>query len=151
MLAMLFGASFTIITSCSNPVRSSKEGRHEGQAKGVVLFQNRHEIARYENGEVTGKITVATGQETSPITIKFIAKDSDLFQPDESGHFLDWEVHNSSIAKVEHRPEDGIWTFYIIGKSTGSTGVSLKLMHGEGEAAHAHLKTLPIPIIVNTN
>lgn len=150
-LSLLLALSFAIFTSCDNPAASGGEHHHEEHAVGAALFMNGEHIAEYHDHHVHGQITVAEGKKTALITIKFIAEDGDLFQPHESHHFLGWKVTNPAIAEVVQYTDDGTWKFHIIGKKAGETEVVLKMMHGEGEAAHPHLTTAPIPIVVNAN
>lgn len=136
-----------ITVSCDNPA-STDHHHHEEEFVGLKLFMNGKEIAHYHEGHVHGEIVAHVTQETSLITVKFIAGDGDLLQPHEAGHFLGWEVADNSIATIEQHADDGTWKFHVIGKKEGKTTVKLKLMHGSEESAHPHLVTKPIAIRV---
>ncbi len=133
------------VISCENPAAAEEE--HEHLPVGAVLFLNGQEIARYENSNVTGQITIQEDEETALITIRFIAEDGDLFQPHEPEYSLRFEVANTAIAEAEQDPADGKWQFRVVGKSSGSTSVTLQLFHG----THSDLVIPAIPIIVNAN
>lgn len=131
------------VTSCDNPAGPDEE--EHSFPVGAVLLLNGEQIATSGDGQVDGQITVAAGEETALITIKFIAEDGDLFQPDAPESSLRWEIDNPIIAEVEQHAEDGKWRFHIIGKSSGSTTVEFQLYHG----THSDFDLLPIPVIVN--
>ncbi len=143
--------SFSLaITSCSNPAGTGEE--EHLVPVGAVLFLNGQEIARSENetGNVEGNITVPAGEETALITIRFIAEDGELFQPQSPEFSLGFgEEIDTSIAEVEQHAEDGKWRFHIVGISEGETELVLQLQHGED--LHSDFATLPVPIIVTSN
>lgn len=143
LLVTLTAVLFTL-TACSNPASSEEEEHHE-EPVGAVLTMNGQEVARYDSEGVTGGIEVSEGEETTLITIWFLADDGDLFQPDEPEYSLKWEGIDTSIADVEQHDEDGKWSFHIHGEAQGSTSVTFQLDHN----GHADLETEAIPVTVN--
>jgi len=145
LLVTLTAILFTF-TACNNPASSEEEDHHE-EPVGAVLTMNGQEIARYdgENGEVTGGIEVNEGEETTLITIQFIADDGDLFQPDEPEFSLNWKDIDTSVADVEQHDEDGKWRFHIHGEAAGTTSVVFQLFHD----GHSDFDTGAIPVTVN--
>lgn len=132
-----------VIASCSNPAGSDQE--HHDEAVGAVLKMNGQEIARYENGEVSGDISVGEGEETALISIYFLSDDGDEFQPEEEEFTLSYEVADTSVAEVEQHEEDGRWRFHVRGLATGATTAAFSLYH-EG---HSDFNTDGIPVRVD--
>lgn len=133
-----------LATACNNPAGDDDEEEHH-EPVGAVLKMNGDEIARYEDGEVTGQIEVNSGEETALITIYFLAEDGDEFQPDEPENSLSWKNIDGAIAEVEQHDEDGKWSFHIHGVETGETSVVFQLFHDD----HSDFDTGSFSIIVN--
>ncbi|MDX1585772.1 MAG: hypothetical protein R3222_03475 [Balneolaceae bacterium] len=146
ILLLTLIAGLLTLSACKNPA-SSEEEEHEN-AVGAILITNGQEIVRIEEGRVvSGQIEVAAGEETTLISIYFLADDGDEFQPDEPDYSLRWSDIDTSIADVEQHAEDGKWGFHIHGEAQGNTSVVLRLWHdGEG---HSDFDTPSIPVIVN--
>lgn len=147
-LLVAFTATLFTVTACNNPASSEEEEHHE-EPVGAVLTMNGQEIAHYEGetGEVTGGIEVDEGEETTLITIQFIAEDGDLFQPDDPEFTLRWKDIDTSIADVEQHDEDGKWSFHIHGETQGNTSVVFQIWHEPAD--HSDFNTAPIPVTVN--
>ncbi len=127
-----------------NPVSNDEHDHDHAEAAGLVITQSGAEIVRYENGEVTGKITVRAGEETPSLSVKFIDEhDGDLFTPDPDHHSLVCEVNDESIAIYE-KQEGSDWSFIIHGVAQGNTQIEIKIFHED----HADFVSLPIPIEV---
>ena len=142
---ILFG--FMLITGCSddsNPVKDDDTDHDHAEAVGCVVSSSGVELARYEKGVVTGTLGVKAGEETALLTIRFIASDGDLFQPDGDHYSLDWELAALDIAEIEQHEEDGKWSFHLVGKKAGATDITLKILHGD----HADFVAKPIPVQV---
>lgn len=142
LLALIF------VTSCSkdsNPVADDDHSDHDhAEAVGCVISSSGLELARYEEGTVTGQITVKVGEDTPLLSIRFIAEDGDLFQPEEDHYVLDWEFSEADIAELEQQDEDERWLFHIHGESEGATNVTFKINHDD----HADFVAQPIPVVV---
>ncbi len=134
-----------LTTACNNPAGDDNDEEHHEPA-GAVLKMNGEEIARYDNGEITGQIEVNSGEETALITIFFLAGDGDEFQPDDPENSLNWKDLDESVAEVEKHEEDGKWSFHIHGIETGETSVVFQLFHDDD---HSDFDTKAFPIIVN--
>lgn len=145
LLVILTAILFTF-TACNNPASSEEEEHHE-EPVGAVLTMNGQEVARYDNEGVTGGIEVNEGEETTLITIRFIADDGDLFQPDDPEYSLRWKDIDGAVANVEQHDEDGKWSFHIHGEAQGNTSVVFQLWHDP--AVHSDFDTEPIPVTVN--
>ena len=145
-LLITFAAILITASACNNPASSEEE--HHEEPVGAVLMMNGAEIVRIEEGIVqSGQIEVNAGEETTLISIYFLADDGDEFQPDEPEFSLRWKDIDTSIADVEQHAEDGKWSFHIHGEASGNTSVVLQLWH-EGED-HSDFNTPAIPVVVN--
>lgn len=135
-----------LISSCSdddNPVEHEEHDHFE--AVGLVISSNGTEVVRNENGEVTGKITVENGKETSQLVLQFIDEhDGDLGVPEGDEFSLDYTIADSTIASLLQKSTDGNWNFHIQGKKAGSTTIEIKIMHED----HPDFVSLPITIEV---
>lgn len=144
-IALCFITLFTFsILGCSNPASSEEE--HHDEAVGAILKMNGQEIVRSDESGVTGQIEVNAGEETTLISIFFLADDGDEFQPDEPEFSLNWTGIDTSIAEVEQHTEDGKWSFHVVGKAQDSTSVVFQLFHDIED--HSDFNTLPIPVVV---
>lgn len=143
-LALLTAALITGCGDDDNPVDADHDADH-AEALGLVLRQSGAEIARYQDGQLEGRIEVGRDKETPLLTVRFIAEDGDLFAPDhDAGFALDWELADAQIAAVEQHAEDGPWAFHLVGLAVGTTTLTLKLNHNN----HADFVALPIDILV---
>ena len=128
-----------------NPVDTGHGDEEHADAFGVLIISSGEELARYENGEVSGEIEVGHGKETPLLAVRFIDEDGDTFTPHVDDDFsLAWEIADDSIAEMEHHAEDGAWSFHIVGVEEGQTSIVIKLNH-EG---HADFVSKEIPIHV---
>lgn len=146
LFMVLFALSIIVLGCEKNPVDDDHDHDHDhAEAVGLVITQSGAEIVRYENGTVTGEITVKAGEETPLLSVKFIDEhDGDLFTPEEDHYSLGWTIADEAIAELEQHDEDGKWKFHIHGKSAGNTTIEIKIMHED----HADFVSLPIPIQV---
>lgn len=130
-----------------NPVHDDHDDVH-AEAIGFVIRSNGVEIARYENGEISGEIEVGVDKETALLSVRFIDEDGDLFTPDtRDGFSLAWEIGDETIAELEQHEEDGAWSFHVSGLIAGSTTMVLKLNHG----GHADFVAQAIEVHVTEN
>ena len=126
-----------------NPVNHDEDSDH-AEAAGLIITQDGTEIVRYEEGAVTGNISVHVDESTPVLSVQFISEeDGDLFTPDSDHHSLVCEVAYESIATYE-KQEGSDWSFFIHGVAAGSTTIEIKIFH-EG---HSDFVSLPISIEV---
>lgn len=126
-------ATLFIFYSCSNPASSDDEDEHNDPF-GVALVMDGVEIATQENEEVTyhegDHLELDVGEETSLITIRWIAEDGDRFEAHaDEGYSLRWEIDNEDVLEVEQHEEDGPWSFHLAGIGAGETHVEFELWH----------------------
>lgn len=126
---LLFSALFFLGCSDDNPVRDNHTEQH-AEAVGFVIRNSGEEIARYQNGEVSGQIEVGHNKETALLNVRFLDEEGDLFAPDgDDGFSLDWELTDKTIAEIEQHREDGLWAFHVVGLIEGETALVIKLNH----------------------
>lgn len=139
---------FTLFTACSkddNPVESSDTDHDHAEAEGLVITANDVELVRYEQGTVTGQITVAAGESTTKLTVQFIDPDGDLFVPDSDHHGVEWDIADTGIAQVVQEEVGGVINEFLInGVTTGSTTLVIKILHGD----HDDFVSAAIPVVV---
>ncbi|KAA3655729.1 MAG: hypothetical protein DWQ10_17010 [Calditrichaeota bacterium] len=126
-----------------NPVNDDGDNDH-AEAVGLVVLQSETEIVRYENGAVTGEITLKAGEATQLSVLFINDHDGELFSPDEDHHSLDWTVADQTIADLSQDGITAAWEFQVSGEKVGNTTVELKILHED----HADFVSLPIPIRV---
>lgn len=144
---MLLILSFSLFATCSkdsNPLKDSESDHNHAEAVGLIITSNGAELARYEKGYVTGDLAVGMNEETSVLTINFIAEDGDVFQPAGDLYSLAWELAAADIAEIKQAANDGKWNFRLAGKKSGTTEITFKILHGD----HADFIARPIPIQV---
>ncbi len=127
-----------------NPVEGDHDHEH-AEAAGMVIAQNNVEIVRYEAGEVSGQMTIKTGETTSILSVQFIDEhDGDLFTPEEDHYVLAWTFADDNIAAIIQDESTDKWEFKVQGIIAGETTVEMKIMHDD----HADFVSLPVPVIV---
>jgi hypothetical protein len=146
-LPLLILLTLISLTSCSNPASSDEE--EHSDPFGVAMIVNGIEIAAQENGVITYNegeyIELGAGEETSLITIRWIAEDGDRFVPEtEDGYSLRWVVENENVLEVEQHEEDGPWSFHLVGLSAGESEVNFELLHND----HPDFTSLPFEVHV---
>lgn len=82
------------------------------------------------DGSITGSITVALNDTTDHIEVKFFDESGNEFQPPVPAHSLLLEIADTLIAGITGLDPAEPWAFKIIGLTTGSTTLTLKIMHG---------------------
>lgn len=126
---LLFAALFFLGCSDDNPVRDNHTEQH-AEAVGFVIRNSGEEIARYQNGEVSGQIEVGHNKQTALLNVRFLDEAGDLFAPDsDDGFSLGWEIADEAIAEIEQHDEDGLWAFHVAGLTEGETALVIKLNH----------------------
>lgn len=139
--------ALSLIMGCSNdsnPVKDDDTDHDHAEAVGCVISSSGVELARYEEGAVTGSLNVKVGETTPLLSISFIAEDGDIFQPEDDAYSLAWEVADADLAKIIQHDEDGKWLFHLSGIATGNTEITFKVLHGD----HADFVAKPIPVQV---
>ena len=120
-----------VSTGCDsdNPVDGTKD-QHHADAFGLVIYSSGAEVVRLEKGVVTGEIEVGHEKETALLTVRFLSEDGQTFTPHEELK-LAYKMGDDKIAKIEAHPEDGQWSFHVVGLSEGETTLVISLLHGD--------------------
>ncbi|HPG39685.1 MAG TPA: hypothetical protein PLP19_13050 [bacterium] len=139
-----------LVAGCSqdsNPLKAKETDHDHAEAAGFQILNGSDLVVKYEQGVVTGALTLQANQ-TSPVyNILFIAEDGDLFTPAGDAHTFAWEIANTTIAAMIYAAADGKWQFKLQGVSTGVTTITFKINHND----HADFVGLPVTInVANT-
>lgn len=96
---------------------------------------------------VTGGFTVAAGEETDHVEIRFLDEDGEVIDIDESEFYLAAEVDDEGVAEVEqHAP--GEFEVHVVGVAEGVTSIRFLLMHGRHPDGHSDYTSPDIPVTV---
>jgi hypothetical protein len=96
---------------------------------------------------VTGSFTVAAGEETDHVEVRFLDEDGEVIEIDEAEFYLAVEVDDDGIAGIEqHAP--GEFEVHVVGVATGTTHLRFMLMHGQHPDGHADYTSPDIPVTV---
>ena len=142
-LISIFILLISFSTSCS---KSSTEPMEEhADAEGLTLTLNGSEVVRVDEGSVTGSISIPVGTETARITLHFLDHDGEEFTPDDPDFSLGHSFSNNGIIELKQDAGDGTFNFHLDGIATGTTTLTLELLHGD----HPDFQSPPITIVVN--
>ncbi len=123
---------------------------HDDHADAAGLIAQINSVAVVSvnaNRVVTGGFTVAAGEETDHVEIRFLDADGDVIEIDESEHYLAAEVDDGGIAEIEqHSP--GEFEVHVVGVAEGITNIRFKLMHGQHPNGHSDYTSPNIPVTV---
>lgn len=97
------------------------------------------------NTQVVGQITVTNSDTTDHLEIEFFDINNVHFQPAAPPHSLLVEVADTSIVSIVGQDVDEPWAFKIAGFRTGSTTITINLLH----SGNVGVKFEPIAINVN--
>ena len=145
ILSVLFLAG-AFLTACDdNPVDEDDDHDH-AEVEGLVLIMNGATLVTVEDGEVSGHIHLAPGEESDLIRVEFMDGDGDEIHDEDLGDefSLGHDIEDESIAEFEQHDEDGRWAFHIHAEAAGETDLTLMLMHND----HADFRTPAIEIHV---
>jgi hypothetical protein len=123
-----------VLTACDNPVAGDRHVHPDG----IVIRQNTTTLVRVEGQQVTGQLALSLGQQTGPLTVRFLDDDGDEIAP-ESGYWL----------RVTAQPAIATWAPDVAGGFTGTlTGtaadvgtITFEWMHGAVGSGHADYST----------
>jgi hypothetical protein len=110
------------------------------------VISNGDTIVKYEDGVVSGEISVTNGTTSSFYYVNFITESGDIGIPPTEEWSLGWIIGNNSIAEAIFSDEDKLqYRFKIEGISAGSTDIVFRLNHND----HKDFESMAIPIVVN--
>lgn len=114
-------------------VGSDDEEEHV-RPEGLVLEMNGEEIVTYQNGVVTGQISVAVGEETDPIHVHFLDAAGEEIEHDHADNDdsdVMFEIADEAIAEVVQHEDDENDEFHVLGKQAGATTLRVRIGHGD--------------------
>jgi hypothetical protein len=129
------------------PVKIESQEDFHGEPIGLELSdeESGDVLVTINESEIFGQLNVKSSDTTDHIEVKFFDENIIHFQPAVPPHSLLVEVEDESIVSIVGQEADEPWAFKIAGLKTGSTTITIKLMHDESVGVSFE----PITIIVN--
>lgn len=146
----LAAAGAVALGACSDdPVGLEEE---HAEAEGVELVLAGEVVATYADGSWTGGLQVVEGEETAPMTVRFIDHDGEAILPEDDS-YLEVEIGDETVAEfVQDTP--GEFSGRLQGVAAGDTHAVVRLMHGAVGTGHPDFATVtaedgePLPVSV---
>lgn len=138
-----------VLAACQNPV---SPGGHSTPA-GVEILRDGAVLARVQLGPpgepltTTGRLSVGAGQQTQPLTVRFLRSDGAPLAPG-AGYYL-MEVVSSApgVARWE-QATPGEFGGRLIGTAPGTANLSFALGHGAVGRGHQDGPTITVNALV---
>ena len=141
-LITAFTLTMLFLYGCSNTVEPEE---HHFEAVGLYVISGADTIVKYVDGQVSGNIEVKQGTQTPLLSTRFINEDGDVGIPEGDEYSFTWDLENSTYAEVSGNEDElNEYKFYIDGKQTGSTTITIILNHND----HKDFESEEIPVIV---
>jgi len=151
ILTLIF--SLAIFTAaCDNPAGSDEDhGGEHTEPHAMELIMNGETVVEYVDGEVSGKFNVSEGQESARITVEFINEEGKPIHDEDLGdeYSLGWNIEDDQVVGIEQHDADGKWSFHLVGKSAGTSGVQFQLLHSGHSDFETPAATADGAIVVN--
>lgn len=97
------------------------------------------------NTTVIGELNVSKTDTTNHLEVNFFDSYNRFFQPASPPHTLRIDIDDSSVVEITGQDDAEPWAFKIIGLKTGSTTITLNILHDGNVGASFE------PITVNVN
>lgn len=97
------------------------------------------------NTQVVGELNVNSSDSTNHLIVEFFDSQNNHFQPTAPPHSLFLEVADESIVGISGIDEIEPWAFKVVGLRTGSTTITIKILHDGNVGVSFE------PITVNVN
>lgn len=134
--SLLIISLFSILT-----VSCKKAHDHDHlDVAGFRIIANNEIVAQQSGTTVTGTISIIQGQASSEMTVEFLDPEGFILNINDSDFRLQVDPVNTAAVTVQSGT--GRWGFRMTGTSTGSTTVTVKLMHG----SHADFESRPVSV-----
>jgi hypothetical protein len=135
------------LAACSNPVSSGDHTRPLGVevvGDGGVLIRALA-ASREANPVITGQLTVQAGEQTAPLTVRFLAAGGEAIPPPQ-GYYLRVTSGNPGIVTWQQATE-GEFGGRLVGVGAGSSTLVFDFMHGAVGRGHSDQSfTLPVTV-----
>ena len=102
-------------------------------------------LVAINNSQVIGQLSIINGDTTDHFEVEFFDANNAHFQPIVPPHSLLVEVADESVAKIVGQDADEPWAFKIAGLKSGSTTITIKILHD------GNVGVTFAPITVNVN
>lgn len=107
---------------------------------GFRIIANNEVVAQQSGTTVTGTLSIIQGQTTGEMTVEFLDPEGFILNITDDDFRLQVDPVNASAVSVQ--AGTGRWGFRLTGNTTGSTTVTVKLMHG----SHADFESRPVSV-----
>lgn len=113
------------------PVRVEHEHGSYGPPVGFELTdeESGNLLVTVNDTEVTGSVSVTAGTTTDHMEVEFFDEQGVHFSPEVPPHALLVEIADTTVASVDGLEEKEPWAFAIKGLKTGSTQVTINILH----------------------
>ena len=102
-------------------------------------------LVAINNSQVIGQLSVKTNETTDHFEVDFFDEFNNYFKPASPPHTLLVEVGDASVIKIVGQDADEPWAFKVAGLKSGSTTISIKILHD------GNIGVTFAPITVNVN
>ena len=140
-IACIFFIMVIFYYGCSSSVAPSEE---HFKAAGLYVVAAQDTIVRYEAGVVNGLIKVNVGLNTKPLSLLFVKDDGTLGLPSGEEYSLDWQVADTTIARVVAEEDIVNYILRVKGVRIGQTSLAIILKHHD----HKDFESPAIPVHV---
>jgi hypothetical protein len=132
-------AAFAVVamTACQNPVSNGEHIRPQAMEileGGMVLMRAQAVTARNQPSVTTGELVVASGEQTSPLTVRFLTSSGEVITP-PFGYWLRITPANAAVVRWE-RASEAEFGGRLVGVSPGEARLKFEWMHGAVGGGH---------------
>lgn len=129
------------------PVKVKNESGTTGVPIGLELSDEAsgNLLISISNTQVVGQLNVNNSDTTNHLEVEFFDSQDNHFQPAVPPHSLLVEVADESVVGITGQEENEPWAFKVVGLKTGSTTITIKILHDGNVGVSFE------PITVNVN
>jgi hypothetical protein len=125
------------MTACQNPVSSGDHLRPQAMEileGATVLMRAQAVTAQNQPSVMTGELVVRSGEQTSPLTVRFLDADGEVIPP-PFGYWLRITPANAAVVRWE-RASEAEFGGRLVGVSPGEARLRFEWMHGAVGGGH---------------
>lgn len=134
-----------LISACSE--KSTTEHSDHTEAVGIIIYHNNQILLKVLNGKIdttiSKELSLVLNTTYSPVEIKFIDEEGDIFTPEEEAKNLSWELDDPSLVEMQLLQGEK-WKFTCTGRKIGLTNIQFFLNHYD----HPDFRTPKLPLRV---
>lgn len=107
---------------------------------GFRVVLNNEVVAQQNGTTVTGNLSIVQGQASGEMTVEFLDPEGFILNITDNDFRLQVDPVNTSVLTAQ--AGSGRWGFRLTGITTGSSTITIKLMHG----SHADFESRPVSV-----